>query len=141
LIVYPDSSFLMSAYQIDVHTPKVLRRLTSQPSLLVTQFHRAEIANAIFQQVFRGTLAAGAARRAFDNFDQDCAAGIWMLADHPQTVFEVCADLAVQRVGTLGVRTLDTLHVAAALELKADRFWTFDERQARLAEAEGLVTS
>jgi predicted nucleic acid-binding protein len=30
--------------------------------------------------------------------------------------------------------------VAAALELKAERFWTFDERQARLAEAEGSLT-
>jgi len=33
---------------------------------------------------------------------------------------------------------LDSLHVACALELKADRFWTFDERQAKLAKAEGL---
>jgi predicted nucleic acid-binding protein len=39
------------------------------------------------------------------------------------------------------VRTLDSLHVACALELKAERFWTFDERQARLAEAVGLDTS
>jgi predicted nucleic acid-binding protein len=39
------------------------------------------------------------------------------------------------------VRTLDSLHVACALELKADRFWTFDERQAKLARARGLRTS
>ena len=31
--------------------------------------------------------------------------------------------------------------VAAALELKATRFWTFDDRQAKLAEAEGLATA
>jgi predicted nucleic acid-binding protein len=39
------------------------------------------------------------------------------------------------------VRTLDSLHVACALELKAERFWTFDDRQARLAEAVGLNLS
>jgi predicted nucleic acid-binding protein len=39
------------------------------------------------------------------------------------------------------VRTLDSLHVACALELKAERFWTFDDRQARLAEVVGLDTS
>jgi len=44
-------------------------------------------------------------------------------------------------MATLGVRTLDSLHVACALELKAERFWTFDERQARLAEAVGLNTN
>jgi predicted nucleic acid-binding protein len=36
------------------------------------------------------------------------------------------------------VRTLDSLHVACALQLKAEQFWTFDERQAKLAKAEGL---
>ncbi len=41
----------------------------------------------------------------------------------------------------LGVRTLDSLHVACALELKAERFWTFDERQAKLARVEGLKTT
>jgi predicted nucleic acid-binding protein len=38
------------------------------------------------------------------------------------------------------VRTLDSLHVACALELKAGRFWTFDERQGKLARGEGLKT-
>jgi len=41
----------------------------------------------------------------------------------------------------LGTRTVDTLHVACALELKAERFWTFDERQAKLARARGLKIS
>ena len=40
----------------------------------------------------------------------------------------------------LGVRTLNSLHTAAALELGADKFWTFKERQARLAQAVGLDT-
>jgi hypothetical protein len=31
--------------------------------------------------------------------------------------------------------------VAAALELKAQQFWTFDERQAKLAKAAGLKVS
>jgi hypothetical protein len=31
--------------------------------------------------------------------------------------------------------------VAAALELKAERFWTFDERQAKLAKAVGLKSN
>jgi predicted nucleic acid-binding protein len=36
------------------------------------------------------------------------------------------------------LHTLDTLHVAAALELKAQRFWKFDERQGKFAKAVGL---
>jgi predicted nucleic acid-binding protein len=52
-----------------------------------------------------------------------------------------CADLGRRYAPKLGVRTLDTLHVACALELKADRFWTFDDRQAKLAKAQGLNIS
>ena len=56
-------------------------------------------------------------------------------------MWETCIDLSKKYGPTLGVRTLDSLHVACALELKADKFWTFDERQAKLAEAVGLDTN
>jgi len=59
----------------------------------------------------------------------------------PENAFDVCADLARRYGPKLGIRTLESLHVASALELKADRFWTFDERQAKLAKAVGLKIS
>jgi len=59
----------------------------------------------------------------------------------PEKAFDLCADLARRYGPKLGVRTLDSLHVACALELRAEQFWTFDERQARLARAAGLKTS
>jgi predicted nucleic acid-binding protein len=59
----------------------------------------------------------------------------------PERAFERSADLARRYGAKLGVRTLDSLHVASALELKAERFWTFDERQAKLAKAVGLKTA
>jgi len=56
----------------------------------------------------------------------------------PEDAFELCADLARRYGPKLGTRTLDSLHVACALELKAKQFWTFDERQTKLAKAVGL---
>jgi predicted nucleic acid-binding protein len=38
-----------------------------------------------------------------------------------------------------GTHTLDILHVASALELKAEMFYTFDRNQEKLAKAEGLL--
>jgi predicted nucleic acid-binding protein len=59
----------------------------------------------------------------------------------PDSVSDVCAALARRHGPRLGIGTLDSLHLAAALQLEAERFWTFDERQAKLAKAEGLKTS
>lgn len=72
---------------------------------------------------------------------QDCDDGLWEITDFPLPAFETGTELARRFVSTLGTRTLDTLHVACALELKATRFWTFDDRQAKLARAAGLRTN
>jgi predicted nucleic acid-binding protein len=141
LNIYPDSSFLMSVYVMDRHSAIAHPRMAQRPSVLVTPFHRAELANAIYQQVFRGQISDLDAQLAYANFERDCQAGGWVLSALPELTFTTCIRLARQHGPTLGVRTLDTLHVAAALELKASRFWTFDDRQARLAEAEGLATA
>ncbi len=59
----------------------------------------------------------------------------------PPAIFETAIDLARRHAARIGARTLDTLHVASALELKAKHFWTFDQRQAKLAKAAGLKVS
>jgi predicted nucleic acid-binding protein len=141
LIVYPDSSFLAAHYLTDGHSVEAGRRLTLNPRFLITPFHRAEIANAIFQWVFRGRISTSDAELAYADFKRDCEAGIWVLVSPPESSLTTCADLAHRHTGIIGCRTLDTLHVAAALELGVDAFWTFDQRQARLAEAAGLSVS
>jgi predicted nucleic acid-binding protein len=81
------------------------------------------------------------AERVSREFDADRATGLWLEVSLPENAFALCADLAKRHGPKFGMRTLDTLHVACALELKADRFWTFDERQAKLAKAQGLRIS
>ena len=76
-----------------------------------------------------------------DAFERDRDAGLWLEAELPATAFEVCIEIARLYTPRLGTRTIDTLHVAAALELGAERFWTFDDRQKKLAKAAGLKTS
>ena len=115
--------------------------MVRQPFVFLTPFHRAEMIHAIFQQVFRGNISIQKAQLSWQDFEQDCATGIWAGVILPEKTFITCVEIAQRHVATLGVRTLDSLHVACALELKAQRFWTFDDRQARLAEAVGLDTS
>jgi predicted nucleic acid-binding protein len=141
LSVYADSSFLVSVYVTDLHTPEVLRRLSQHPRLWFTPFHEVEISHGIAQQVFQGRIAAARANRVYQELSRDCTAGVWALTGFPEATFAKGAVLARTYVTKLGTRTLDSLHVAAALELKAKQFWTFDDRQAKLAKAVGLKVS
>lgn len=138
MTIYADTSVFVSIYVEDRHSAAAEQLLISSPRIWFTPLHLAEWAHAISQQVFRNQMSAVEAQKAFGNLENDLAAGVWVEAEMPETAFELCADLARRHGPRLGVRTLDSLHVACALELKAERFWTFDERQAKLAKAQGL---
>lgn len=140
-MVYVDSSFLVSHYLQDAHSSKTDQRMAAFPQILFTPFQRAELVHAVYQHVFRRAITLQDADSVLKDIEQDCIRGVWVQAEQPIATFNTCLRIAQRHVATLGVRTLDSLHVAAALELKADVFWTFDERQKRLAEAEGLATA
>jgi predicted nucleic acid-binding protein len=52
--------------------------------------------------------------------------------------FRYAVALSRKHTNKTGSRTLDILHVASALSIKADRFLTFDERQSKLAALAGI---
>jgi len=51
------------------------------------------------------------------------------------------ASLSELHTETIGARSLDAMHVAAALLLHADKFLACDQRQAKLASRAGLKVS
>jgi len=112
----------------------------SRPYVWLTPLHTAEWAHAIERHIFQRHLTRREAQQIYLDFERDRALGVWAEVAFPDLAFEVCEQLGRRHAARLGNRTLDTLHVASALELKAERFWTFDERQARLARAVGLRT-
>ena len=129
---------MVSLYVRDLHSTEAIGLMASHPRLWLTPLHQAEWAHAVERQVFHKVLSRREAREVHVQFEKDRADGVWVDASLPELALEVCAQLARRHAARLGTRTLDTLHVASALELKAKRFWTFDERQARLARAAGL---
>jgi len=140
-MICADSSFFVSVYLIDAHSPKADLRLGDAPMVCVNELNRTELAHALAQYIFRGQVTTAQAQLAWSQFEEDCAKGRWFEVEFPSGTWAVSVDLARRYGATLGVRTLDSLHVACALELGAERFWTFDERQTRLAEAAGLNTA
>ena len=137
---YVETSFIVSLYVTDSRSIDSRQRVQTLSTVWWTPLHSAEWAHAIAQQIFRGTLSPSEAQEMYRQLEDDRTDGPWLEVGLPDRALDLCADLARRYGPKLGVRTLDSLHVACALELKAEHFWTFDERQAKLAKAEGLKT-
>ena len=139
MTAYADTSFLACLYLIDIHSPLARGRMTQRPSVWLTPLQRAEYAHVIAQQVFQRRISSAEANRAYDDFENDRRNRLWLETPLPEAAFELGIELTRKHVTHLGCRTLDTLHIASALELGATMFWTFDQRQKRLAKAVGLA--
>jgi predicted nucleic acid-binding protein len=138
LNIYADSSFIVALYARDSHSVQALRRIRQRPRVWLTPLHKLEFSHAVAQQVFRRNLSEADAGLLFEKFDQDCANFVWELTDLPLEAFPRGTILARKYVSACGTRSFDTLHIASALELGCEEFWTFDDRQAKLAVAVGL---
>lgn len=140
-MTYADTSFLISLFTTDANSAAAdaYVRLAVAPFPL-TPFGRLELTNAVQLRHFRREITAAEAGEVLAAIASHLAAGALAPIATPAAMFERAQALAGKHTARLGVRSLDILHVAVALELQAESFLTFDRRQARLARAEGLPT-
>jgi predicted nucleic acid-binding protein len=138
LSIYADSSFFVSLYLHDRHFADAQRLVTHHARVWLTPLHRAEWAHGVAQHLSLRKISAAETQTVYRNFERDRQSRFWMEVDLPEVAFDRCIQLAQQYGGRIALGTLDTLHIASALELGAERFWTFDVRQAKLARAVGL---
>ncbi|MFB3923048.1 MAG: type II toxin-antitoxin system VapC family toxin [Terriglobia bacterium] len=135
---YADTSFLVSLYLADANSATAAQVMRSQPEVFLTPLGEVELINALELALFRRQFRAAAIRAGQAAFREDVARGVYSLQPIPATAYELAGRLARRRSSRLGTRTLDILHVASALILRAQPFLTFDDRQRQLAQAEGL---
>ena len=150
---YGDSSFLakLVSREDGSDAAQAEYRRLDLPPLFFLPLHALEVENAIQQRAFfqRRSLPSGR-REAVARERMEASARLqWMVnrgafcetsADWDRAVTSARA-LAARHTERLGARTYDLLHVAFALELKAEKFLTTDQRQSVLAKAEGLTVS
>ena len=134
---YADTSFLISLYTPDVISSEARDSLNSNVELFLTPFGEFEFANALELRVFRKEITTSQAKASFRAFEGDTGSFLQRRAA-PQFRYERAMLLTRLHSRRIGVRSLDVLHVAIALELRASSFFTFDKGQARLARLAGL---
>lgn len=110
-----------------------------KPPAVLTPLHRVELITAWHLKIFRKEIDHAAVEQALGDLERDVAAGVWISPEYDLTDVHFRAEaLAQEHAATLGTRTLDILHVAAAMALGSSSFVTGDNRQATLAKAAGL---
>lgn len=150
-MIYADTNFFTNTL-IDMTHRDAAEQLIVECShtLPVTWLHRLEVVNALQLCVFvsrQGTqqlrvtpeFATAAEGRFFDEVDL----GIHYLhtAVDPSAVETVFQQLSHRHTAMEGFRTYDIMHVASALVLGCDTFWSFDAKAKKLAKLEGLATN
>jgi predicted nucleic acid-binding protein len=137
---YVDSSFLARVYSPHADSGKALMWMqTARDPVPYTPLHRHELRNALRLRVFRGEISPEQRKQALEEIESDLADAILQHTPIPWTdAFREAESLSAAHTETLGVRSIDLLHVGLALALDSKEFLTFDTRQAALAKAAGL---
>jgi hypothetical protein len=108
---------------------------------MLSTLSEVEVTNALELRVFRKELSRAQVEKARSALEGDIAAGVLRIFDMDSGSFGRTKSLVLRHTASLGCRTADIIHVAAALEAKADRLFTFDQRQQELARRVKLATN
>jgi predicted nucleic acid-binding protein len=141
-MVYVDTSVIVKLYIKETYSREASAWISANNEAIPkTIFHELEFTNAIRLKQFRNEMSNREAGIVFQRFNKHEKESIFY---RPQInwsdAFTRSLELSKNHTKTTGSRSLDIIHVASALSMGADRFFTFDEKQSQLASAAGLQT-
>lgn len=139
---YADSSFVVALYLPQQSSARAIAFMERYGQALpFTLWHRLEVRNAIRLAVFQKVIDGVQARTQLNQLDIDLKEEA-LLAHTPVDWTDTLREaekLGAAHNETVGCRSADLFHVAAAREAGCDTFLTLDQRQAALAKAAGLT--
>ena len=137
-MTYLDTSSFVKLYYPEPDTAKVAALIQGK-ELCYTPLHELEFLNALQLKFFLKSATAAQVTGARALVDADVKAGVVVQPGGDwKDIFAEAVKLAEQHTGTIGCRSLDILHCAAAKVLAASEFISTDVRQQKLAVAMGL---
>jgi predicted nucleic acid-binding protein len=136
---YCDTSALVPLYLPERGSAGARRHAMRVGQIPYTQLHALELTNAIHLNCGRGIITAAELRAVTLHIDDDVHTHRLRETSLDLTrVFESATQLARHHSVPLLCRSLDLLHIAAALLLSCRELVSADDRQLALAKAVGL---
>ena len=138
---YFDSAIIVKLYVQKATSPDAIRLVGAYvPPFALTHWQELEVKNAMRLKVFRQEITTAEMHQSIAAFEQDMVMGRWQRPTLvTATVEQKAGELSTLPSARLGCRTLDIIHVVAALVIGTREFITFDGRQAALARQAGLL--
>lgn len=140
MIVYYDSSVILKLYTQEPESDQIQAMVVQERlPILFTSLHLSECTSALMLKAFRGECADFQSKRAIADMDEDLANQVLKRqAIDWEAAWLETRNFALSYAVSCGCRTLDSLHVACARQIHAQKFITGDKRQAALAKQAGL---
>lgn len=139
---YADSSFIVALYLQQQSSPIAAAFMQQQGvPLPFNPWHRLEVRNAIRLAVFHRVIDSHQGKTQLKQVDADLRKEtlIAHVAIDWVSALREAEKLGATHNESIGCRSADLFHIAAAIEWGADHFLTFDERQKKMAKAVGLA--
>ena len=138
---YADTGILLKSYVEEENSslPDSILRSLGAP-FFYSHLHEVEIPNAIRLKVFRGDISQAQSETALGAFRTDIDSGRLARFSYDLAgIFSTAERLSHKHSATIGARSMDLLHIAAALEAGCTHFASFDKRQRECAALEGFA--
>ncbi|MCH7227448.1 type II toxin-antitoxin system VapC family toxin [Verrucomicrobiaceae bacterium E54] len=131
----------MSHFINDEHTDQARRQVQGLSGPIgISRLGVLEYQNSVWRKVGFDGFGKDHAERAIREFGEQVSKGWFLLQPvDDETIWQRAMGLSTSYSSELKVRSLDILHVAIAMELAADSFWSFDQRQNALAKKAGFA--
>jgi predicted nucleic acid-binding protein len=151
---FADTNFFTNLWIDLSHSPEAdllwSKVVATGDCLLVTRLVNLEYTNALQRLLYEARhgvqalqVTAEIAQLARLEMDDALRAGVSVRLEVPKEseVDALFDSLVYRHTASLGFRTADIIHVASALALGCDTFWSFDARAKILATLVGLKTN
>jgi predicted nucleic acid-binding protein len=140
VVAFADTGFIASLYLQETTSAPARAAVQATPvTLPLTPLAMLELRQAFNRAVHRRRITAAQRDALWQDVEADIASGFLVptpVAAGP--LHDTARQLSDRHTPSLGTRSLDLLHVAAALALEAKVFFSFDDRQRKAAASEGL---
>lgn len=139
-MIYAESSVLASLVLRDSNSQRATELIaTIQAPLLFNRLLKLEVCNALRLNVIAEGIDEVMAAKCEREVEDLQRCGAWLMKEPDwERVFQRSLGFSRAHSSSLRTRSFDILHVAAAVELGATEFWSFDKRQRSLALEVGL---